>query len=341
MHAENAEEQQQPAPAFPAGSYNVPVARPVLFAGTGHKHPRAKLATTFLLQTKTPYLAQGTKSGHMSRAKSGTNLTSFGSFKQQASSSLGSMLSSLGSSIGSSTDSSASSFPSVRPQRSWTSANDRLSDNRLFGFDEEESPGVDDESRPGYYYNEHIGYQDIYSIHPQGVLTLHRCWISSSVVRKREHARTVEKLDLSVKHEDVAEWPMARTAEWDQVKVPLLPEDEKATKTTATTKSRPWLAHAEIMTYNAAEEPPLWALSQFRFETYTENQATLAHKLWRTGEVPETETVNMRRDMPEPYTSRIDRVNKTNTRIASQGEENLDDALAELEGNSAVCSEKV
>jgi hypothetical protein len=37
--------------------------------------------------------------------------------------------------------------------------------------------------------------------------------------------------------------------------------------------------------------------------------------------------------MPEPISSRIDRVKKTSTRIAdNNAEENMDDALAELEG---------
>ena len=306
------------------------------------RQPRAKLSTMFLLPTKIPYLVHASKSSHGGSNNtngtghtnaSGSNsskalldgATSFKTFKQQASSSLGSMLSSFGSSI-SSTDSS-SSFSSMRQHHAWTSAHDKLADNRLFGFDEEEMPTVeDDDSRT--LHDGRIGYQDMYSIHPRGMLTLHRCWVSKSVVKKRDHSRTIE---LVVKQEDVAEWSMARTAEWEQVKVSLA-KDNNATDTTRKKKRRsPWLSNAEITTC-LPDEQPLWTSSRFSLQTFSEDPATLSKKLWKTGEMPEAKAVHVRRELPEPYSSRIDRVGKTTARITSQDEENLDDALAELEG---------
>lgn len=285
---------------------------------------RAKIASSFLTTTKVPYLAS---SSTLNKGATG-NGSSFFAFKQQASS-LGSMLSSFGSSI-SSNESASSLSPRPHPssqQQQWTSANDRITDNRLFGFDEEETPPpVDDESNKSLLGDGPVGHQDIYSFHPCGVLTLHRCWISRNVVRKREQTRTVEKLDLSIKQEDVAEWQMARAPEWEEVKVPLAPASGE------NKQRRPWLSHAEIMTYNAADERPLWSWPQFSFQTYKDTSNVLGRKL-ASGEVPATATVVIRRDMPEPYSSRVDRVNKTVS--ASQGDEsNLDDAVAELESTS-------
>ena len=86
------------------------------------------------------------------------------------------------------------------------------------------------------------------------------------------------------------------------------------------------------MTYAAGDELPLWSSVQFSLQTYTEDESTLSHKLWSTGEVPASTTIAVRRDVPEPYSRRVDRVGKTSARISSPNEENLDDALAELEG---------
>ncbi|KAI9498022.1 hypothetical protein BDB00DRAFT_800701 [Zychaea mexicana] len=317
-------------------------------SSTISRYPRAKLASMFLLPSRSPYLVNASRANHHQRIDNSSSSTPFKAFKQQASSSLGSVLSSFGSSI-SSTDSSSSLSSRQQHQNNnntaWTSAHDKLSDNRLFGFDEEELSAADDDSRLLQDDN-NIGYQDMYSIHPRGILTLHRCWISRSVVRKREQSRTIEKHDLVIKQEDVAEWSMARTAEWEQVKVPLSldtsskeqqnddQQQQQDIKSNRVRKhTRPWLSHAEIMTYGSGDESPLWSSPQFSLQTYTEYVPTLRHKLWTTGDMPTSEAVVVRRDVPEPYSRRIDRVGKTTARIASQNEENLDVALAELEDN--------
>lgn len=280
------------------------------------KGMHVKLATAFLHPSGTPYLIHANKTN---RSQSLSSATSFGSLKQHASTSFNAMLSSLGSTMNSNDP-----VQTGRSQHTvWTSAKDKASDNRLFGFDEEESPSaLDDDYK--LHSEDTVGYQDMYSIHPQGILTLHRCWITKSTVRKREHTRVVEKIDLNVKQEDVAEWPVARKTDWEQVKV-AFPEF------TETRRRRPWLSFAEINTY-PSYEVPLWAYPQFSFQTFTQQGKELEEALWSQDEMPSTETVIVRRDMPEPYSSRVDRVNKTMTRTANQGEENLDDACAELEG---------
>ncbi|KAI9256468.1 hypothetical protein BDA99DRAFT_516465 [Phascolomyces articulosus] len=386
------QQQQQHIPTSPYYPINTNPANLPHHRGTTNsipRQPRAKLASIFLLPSKSPYLVNVSRANLQRNTDNyAASSSSFKAFKQQASSSLGSMLSSFGSSI-SSTDSSSSLSARQQQQQNntapWTSAHDKLSDNRLFGFDEEELSAVDDDSRL-LQDDKNIGYQDIYSIHPRGILTLHRCWISKSVVRKREQARTIEKLDLVVKQEDVAEWAMARTAEWEQVKIPLTTttptttpisisptssaianntiaeqleqviddeaedgeEEEKEPQQQQPQKqqdrnntpahhkrkhARPWLSHAEIMTYATGDELPLWSSVQFSLQTYSEDVSTLRHKLWTTGELPASKAVVVRRDMPEPYSRRIDRVGKTSARISSPNEENLDDALAELEDN--------
>ncbi|ORZ18750.1 hypothetical protein BCR42DRAFT_449894 [Absidia repens] len=102
----------------------------------------------------------------------------------------------------------------------WTSAKDKTSDNRMFGFDEEES-SLDNDDAVTKMTNDNTGYQDVYSFHPQGVLTLHRLWITKTMVRKKVQGRTVGKWDLSIKEEDIAEWQIARRTDWQQVGISL------------------------------------------------------------------------------------------------------------------------
>ncbi|KAI8334816.1 hypothetical protein BC941DRAFT_432220 [Chlamydoabsidia padenii] len=102
----------------------------------------------------------------------------------------------------------------------WTSAKDKTSDNRMFGFDEEES-SLDNEDTVTKMTNDNTGYQDLYSFHPQGILTLHRLWVTKTLVRKKVQGRTVGKWDLSVKEEDIAEWQIARSLDWPTVGIPL------------------------------------------------------------------------------------------------------------------------
>lgn len=278
-----------------------------------------KLATAFLHPSRPPYLLHGNKP---IRSQSLSSATSLDSLKQHASTGFNAMLSSLGSSINTS-DTSQSN----RSQHAWISANDKANDNRLFGFDEEESSSaLEDEYK--LHSDDTVGYQDMYSIHPEGILTLHRCWVTKLTVKKREHTRVVEKIDLNVKQEDIAEWAVARKTDWKEVKI-AFPEGTELTK-----RHRPWLSFAEINTY-PSYEIPLWAYTQFSFQTFTKHDKELEEALWNQDEIPPTEIVSVRLNMPEPYSSRIDRVNKTMTRTANQGEENLDDACAELEGGLA------
>lgn len=109
------------------------------------------------------------------------------------------------------------------PQRTtdWTSAKDKTSDNRMFGFDEEESSFLDNEDSVAKMTNDNTGYQDLYSFHPQGFLTLHRLWITKTLVRKKVQGRTVGKWDLSVKEEAIAEWQVARSLDWPAVEIPV------------------------------------------------------------------------------------------------------------------------
>ncbi|KAI9270875.1 hypothetical protein BY458DRAFT_539949 [Sporodiniella umbellata] len=176
------------------------------------------------------------------------------------------------------------------------------SSDLMFGFDEE----YEDAAK---MINDEIGYRDIYTFHPIGVLTLHRCWVAKMA--------TQDRLDLSLKKESVAEWKVARDPDWD----PLMAPVEMKKK-----KEQPplfWLSNAEIATY-PLDQQPLWSHQQFVFQTFTKCEK---------GKIPETETMIMLKEMPEPISSRIDRVSKTTTRIANEVEENLDDALQELEDN--------
>lgn len=282
-----------------------------------NKEPRAKITCTFVTATKSPYLVNNShvyngKSVPTSESSSPSNTPSI---KQQATS----MLSSFGSSI-----SHIPYLPNQQQQQK-TKWNDK-SDTLMFGFDEE----YDDSAK---MLNDEVGYQDLYSFHPDGILTLHRCWVAKTVVKKRENGRNLEKLDLSLKEEDVAEWRVARNGDWDQVKLSLDPKEPTKKEPSIKNTKKLWLSNAEITTYASIhDDPPLWTHHQFSFQTF-EKQNDL-QRILNAGIIPSTNTMIMLKGMPEPVSSRIDRVRKTTTRIANDNvEENMEDALAELEGN--------
>lgn len=341
----------------PTPPHYIPTMPPIIPRTTNiSKEPRAKITSMFVTATKSPYLVNNSsvynKGTHASSEPSSTATpqNAVGTIKQQATS----MLSSFGSSM--------SNIPYLpnQPQQQKTKWNDK-SDTLMFGFDEE----YDDSAK---MINDEIGYQDLYSFHPDGVLTLHRCWVAKTVVKKRENGRNIEKLDLSLKEEDVAEWRVARNADWDQVKLtmdsgnsPTVDEEQDSTPPSSpqqstkkknkkgsktaqpelpasdvykpTNAKKLWLSNAEITTYALVpDDPALWTYHQFSFQTFQESKDT--QRLLHTGLIPTTDTLIMLKGMPEPVSSRIDRVRKTETRISNDNEEeNMDDALAELEGN--------
>ncbi|KAG0264146.1 hypothetical protein BG011_007414 [Mortierella polycephala] len=105
-------------------------------------------------------------------------------------------------------------------------------------------------------------FADIYVFNPLGILTLHRCWVSSVRSKKTFNGRVVETSDLVLTPEDVAEWTLNRSGDWAPVLRSLAPPPtpkmhhqaaNKVKKTTfgstGHTGSR-WLTHAEISTYD-------------------------------------------------------------------------------------------
>ncbi|KAF9933713.1 Breast carcinoma amplified sequence 3 [Linnemannia zychae] len=106
-------------------------------------------------------------------------------------------------------------------------------------------------------------FADIYVFNPLGILTLHRCWVSSVRSKKTYNGRTVETSDLVLAPEDVAEWTLNRSGDWAAVKRSLASSagskmlqqtNGKTKKGTPHTISghatSRWLAHAEISTYD-------------------------------------------------------------------------------------------
>lgn len=351
--------------------YTASAMHPIFSGRVTNKEPRAKITTMFVTATRSPYLVNNSvyKNKHPS---SHTSLSSHsdspgygsinplvGSIKQQATN----MLSSFGSSM-----SNISYLPNQQLQQQHTKKWDKnnTGDTLMFGFDEE----YDDSTK---IINDEIGYQDLYSFHPDGILTLHRCWVAKTVVKRRENGRNFEKVDLSVKEEDVVEWRVARNANWDQVRLTAVTQNsadqpssddsdqkteqqqlsavhgKKKTKKQqakrqqqqqhfAATLEKPksnkklWLSNAEISTYaNLPDDPALWTYHQFSFQTYQDTKDL--DRLLHAGIIPKTDTIIMLKGMPEPVSSRIDRVRKTTTHISNDNvEENMEDALAELEG---------
>ncbi|KAI9262001.1 hypothetical protein BY458DRAFT_515538 [Sporodiniella umbellata] len=189
----------------------------------------------------------------------------------------------------------------------------QTTDPLIFGFDEEYEDSVK--------INDDVGSHVLYTFHPSGLLTLHRCWVAKTL-RKRESGK--ERLDLSMKKESMVEWSVARHSDWGQVHRSMETNKAASTKEKKPHKKPSWLSNAEISTY-ALQEQPLWSQSQFTFQTF---------KVYTPGDLPITETLVMPKEMPEPISSRMNRVKNTNTSV-EQGimEENIEDALAELEDN--------
>lgn len=215
-------------------------------------------------------------------------------------------------------------------------------DARIFGFDEEQQQQQEDgdeEDRPLA-----VAHRDLFSIHPDGILTLHRCCMTETLVRTREHGRTVERLELVTKQSDVAEWHVARYPDWAQVKQPLVlvkTTSSSSKTTTAATTAHGWLSCAEITTYdiNNMEQPPIWMTPGFTMHVFSGGDKEVKEQL-KEGTIPETKVLDFKRDIPEPYNIRVNRVGKTSIAIASkegriEGEA-LDNALSELKGRSYV-----
>ncbi|KAG1133355.1 hypothetical protein G6F42_001503 [Rhizopus arrhizus] len=194
-------------------------------------------------------------------------------------------------------------------------------DTLMFGFDEE----YDDSVKT---VNDEVGWQDIYTFHPNGILTLYRCWITKAALKKREGSKNIS--DLSVRKESIAEWKVARNIDWKQVQLKIDSNftEKKREKKKKDDKRLFWLSNAEISTYSS-DELPIWSQRQFIFQTYKELPCNNT-----SGIIPATNTLLMPKEIPEPISSRMDRVRKTMTRLTNDTvEENMDDALAELEDN--------
>ena len=328
---------------------------------------RAKLITTFLSTTKPTYLFRGNQSGAKRQNSSSTkqsivNMNTLASLTSPSLRNIRDKASSLGSMISNLSGANGQNAQPQKGRASWINPNDKNNDNRVFGFEEEETTLEDDATK---VIGDEIGYQDMYSFHPNGIMTLHRCCIATGIARRRENGRVVERIELSVRQEDIAEWRVARGSDWEEIKLPLensptvassngVKDDEasknKQLEDTLSSKKKKknggggikanpsnthaWLSNAEISTYPVTpDDHNLWSLPQFSFQIYEEQDYKKIQGIFASGKVPSTNRVIIKRDMPEPISRRVGRVNKTMARSAQHEEDgNLDEALAELEG---------
>lgn len=343
-------------PAYTGQSPPYLVAHPIPpapFAAEQKPAARAKLITTFLSTTKPTYLFRGNqpdpkRRNSSSQKQSIVNMNTLASLTSPSLQNIRDKASSLGSMISNLSGANGQSYVSQQKNRSsWISANDKSNDNRVFGFEEEETTLEDDATK---VIGDEIGYQDMYSFHPSGIMTLHRCCIATGITRRRENGRVVERIELSVREEDIAEWRVARGQDWEEIKLPLeSPANPSACKNghdapVKSKKSRKhskkddrahsWLSNAEISTYPVTpDDHNLWSLPQFSFQMYEEADNKKVQEIFAGGKVPSTHRLVIKRDMPEPISRRVGRVNKTMARTAQNEEDgNLDEALAELEG---------
>ncbi|KAF9430662.1 Breast carcinoma amplified sequence 3 [Entomortierella beljakovae] len=175
-------------------------------------------------------------------------------------------------------------------------------------------------------------FADIYVFNPLGILTLHRCWISSVKSKKTFNGRVVETSDLVLAPEDVAEWTLNRANDWAAVKKSLSIAGQRGLQqgklkkgnlnTTSNAGSRS-LAQAEISTYDSGmnsgwkgqypllsqtlaasgsststitlTQPQhlLWKSPQFTFQTYVKSIDVIQQD-FAEGKIPETRIQNLR-----------------------------------------------
>ncbi|KAG2227089.1 hypothetical protein INT45_003819 [Circinella minor] len=311
-----------------------------------------KLATHLLPMSKTPHLLNNS-----------ATRASLSFWKSHASNLLTNKKFSLSTSIANNTT-DVTSDPYLPYDNAWsTTSADKNDNNRMFGFDEEEQQGKGHNYyNPGSFVTTNTtttvgdGFQDIYSIHPEGILTLHRCWLTQTMVKRRENGRVVEKLELNVKEGDVAEWNVARKPDWDQVR--MMKKKKHNRQQHQQHQQTGWLSYAEITTYDSEFEKSLWDCryySHISFHTFIEQENGMlsgdntndtendnnnnnnnnddgAEKYFNLPFVPPTVQLYFTQNAPEPYASRIDRVGRTSA-ASRDGTLLLDDALAELEEN--------
>ncbi|KAF9354800.1 hypothetical protein BGX26_007347 [Mortierella sp. AD094] len=165
-------------------------------------------------------------------------------------------------------------------------------------------------------------FADIYVFNPLGMLTLHRCWISSVRSKKTFNGRVVETSDLVLAPEDVAEWTLNRSGDWATVKKSLAPlAGQKTLQQPKLKKS--WRAQGEISTYDTGmnsgwkghypllsqtlaangtttstitltqRQHLLWKSPQFTFQTYVKPLSSI-QQAFSEGRIPETRTLNLR-----------------------------------------------
>ncbi|KAF8924325.1 hypothetical protein EDD21DRAFT_390313, partial [Dissophora ornata] len=178
-------------------------------------------------------------------------------------------------------------------------------------------------------------FADIYVFNPLGILTLHRCWVSSVRSKKTYNGRVVETSDLDLSPEDVAEWTLNRSGDWAPVRRSLAPlagqkgsQQGKAKKANqhgggGNTGSR-WLAQAEIWTYDTGMHSGWkgqYPLLNQTLAAHGSHSSTVTlmqpqHLLWKSpqfsfqtyvgtlesiqnefaeGKLPETKTLNLRK----------------------------------------------
>ncbi|KAG0029592.1 Breast carcinoma amplified sequence 3 [Podila clonocystis] len=175
-------------------------------------------------------------------------------------------------------------------------------------------------------------FADIYVFNPLGMLTLHRCWVSSVRSKKTYNGRVVETSDLVLAPEDVAEWTLNRGGDWSSVRRSLSTSSNSKSTAPGTGAGKTkkannghsrWLAHAEISTYDngmhsgwkgqypllqqtlaahgnfsstvTLTQPQhlLWKSPQFSFQTYVGTQESIARQ-FSEGNLPATKTLNLR-----------------------------------------------
>ncbi|KAF9586717.1 Breast carcinoma amplified sequence 3 [Lunasporangiospora selenospora] len=174
-------------------------------------------------------------------------------------------------------------------------------------------------------------FTDLYVFNPLGMLTLHRCWISSVRTKKTYNGRVVETSDLVVMPTDVAEWTLNRASDWETVKKSLAPPGtignlklRKKAEILGQSAGTRSFATAEISTYDngmnsgwkgqypllnqtlvaarrsgstmvmlTQPQHLLWKSHQFSYQVYEGSIDSIQQELSK-GKTPETRKLNLR-----------------------------------------------
>ncbi|KAJ1969694.1 hypothetical protein H4R35_006071 [Dimargaris xerosporica] len=150
----------------------------------------------------------------------------------------------------------------------------------------------------------------LWVFHPQGLLTLHRLTPTCVSQRGRTKQRPFYPLySLTVTNDVLAEWHVARLADWPAVA--WLGSNAQVDHTVRASGGHPpdhshhhWVSQVELVSCPLSRPEPLWALPQFQFQSIIRSSGVTRHAsvgAFSDPWCPPVRNLELRRGAPRPY----------------------------------------